>query len=260
MNLTFQLIDPAGEALLLVHTPVPREAYADLTRRLLAIRELAPPPGGLPHRPHPGGRGAGGGGRRRLRRGGPPPGRLRLRRGPGDPPGAQGAGGGGRVAGGPPRPGQSPHRPGHPGLPPPPGAARPGRAGGPPPLPRGGVGAAKGGRTALGGRLDPRPPGPGPGDGAPGGRPAGLGLPGPEPGNRPVDRPGCRPHPPPPVCRRGAAAAAWQALRSREGRQTWPLRQPGGPLEVTTVTQGRQLKRLSVAGPVDLGPVYTVEF
>lgn len=42
MNLTFQLIDPAGEALLLVHTPVPREAYADLTRRLLAIRELAP--------------------------------------------------------------------------------------------------------------------------------------------------------------------------------------------------------------------------
>ena len=40
MNLTFQLIDPAGEALLLVHTPVPREAYADLTRRLLAIREL----------------------------------------------------------------------------------------------------------------------------------------------------------------------------------------------------------------------------
>lgn len=58
----------------------------------------------------------------------------------------------------------------------------------------------------------------------------------------------------------GAAAAAWQALRSREGRQTWPLRQPGGPLEVTTVTQGRQLKRLSVAGPVDLGPVYTVEF
>ena len=58
----------------------------------------------------------------------------------------------------------------------------------------------------------------------------------------------------------GAAAAAWQALRSREGRQTWPIRQPGGPLEVTTVTQGRQLKRLSVAGPVDLGPVYTVEF
>ena len=58
----------------------------------------------------------------------------------------------------------------------------------------------------------------------------------------------------------GAAAAAWQALRSREGRQTWPLRQPGGPLEVTTVTQGRQLKRLSVAGGVDLGPVYTVEF
>ena len=75
-----------------------------------------------------------------------------------------------------------------------------------------------------------------------------------------MDRPGRRPHPPPPVCRRGAAAAAWQALRSREGRQTWPLRQPGGPLEVTTVTQGRQLKRLSVAGPVDLGPVYTVEF
>lgn len=58
----------------------------------------------------------------------------------------------------------------------------------------------------------------------------------------------------------GAAAAAWQALRSREGRQTWPLRQPGGSLEVTTVTQGRQLKRLSVAGGVDLGPVYTVEF
>lgn len=62
-------------------------------------------------------------------------------------------------------------------------------------------------------------------------------------------------------CAAGAgAAAAWQALRSREGRQTWPLRQPGGALEVTTVTQGRQLKRLSVAGGVDLGPVYTVEF
>ena len=58
----------------------------------------------------------------------------------------------------------------------------------------------------------------------------------------------------------GAAAAAWQALRSREGRQTWPFHQPGGSLEVTTVTQGRQLKRLSVAGGVDLGPVYTVEF
>ena len=114
MNLTFQLIDPAGEALLLVHTPVPREAYADLTRRLLAIRELAPRQVAFLTAPTQGG-----------------------------------------------------------------------------------------------------------------------------------------------VVRVEAAAAV---CGGEVLRQTWPLRQPGGSLEVTTVTQGRQLKRLSVAGPVDLGPVYTVEF
>ena len=42
MKLSFQMIDPGGEGLLLVLTPVPREEYAPLTRRLLAIRELSP--------------------------------------------------------------------------------------------------------------------------------------------------------------------------------------------------------------------------
>ncbi len=153
MNLTFQLIDPAGRPSSPGPHPVPRGGV----RRphppgSLAIRELAPPPGG-PSPPPPRGRGAGGGGRR-LRRGGPPPGRLRLRRGPGDPPGAQGAGGDGWPEA-LPCPGQSPHRPGHPGLPPP--QVQPGEGGAGDRLlfPRGGVGAAKGGALP---RRPPWPP------------------------------------------------------------------------------------------------------
>ena len=62
-------------------------------------------------------------------------------------------------------------------------------------------------------------------------------------------------------CAAGAgAAAAWQALRGGASGRKAPIHQPGGDLHVTAIPQAGQLKRLTVEGPVDLGPVYTVEF
>ena len=260
MNLTFQLIDPAGEALLLVHTPVPREAYADLTRRLLAIRELAPRQVAFLTAPTQGGV-------------------VRVQ--------AAAAVCGGEVlrqAAFAFAVAREIHRErkvpvegdGWPEALPAQVNPLTGQATLDFPLPQVQPGEGERGDRLLfpgvawalqkGGAL--------PSEAAL--APALQAL------AQETERPAAGllvwdfraqsletalwtaqdaalTHP-----RRcaagGAAAAAWQALRSREGRQTWPLRQPGGPLEVTTVTQGRQLKRLSVAGPVDLGPVYTVEF
>ena len=206
MNLTFQLIDPAGEALLLVHTPVPREAYADLTRRLLAIRELAPRQAAFLTAPTQGGvvrvetAAAFCGGEvlrqaafafavaREIRR---------ERKVPVEGDGWPEA-----------LPAQVNPLTGQATLDFPLPQVQPGEGERGDRLLFPGVAWAlqKGGRAALGGRPGPRPPGPGPGDGAPRSRPAGLGLPGPGPGNRPVDRPGRRPHPPPPVCRRGGGS------------------------------------------------------
>ena len=224
MNLTFQLIDPAGEALLLVHTPVPREGYADLTRRLLAIRELAPRQVAFLTAPTQGGvvrvetAAAVCGGEvlrqaafafavaREIRRE-----RKVPVEGDGWPE---------------PLPAQVNPLTGQATLDFPLPQVQPGERERGDRLLFPGVAWAlqKGGVLPSEAALAPALTHP---------RRCAAG---------------------------GAAAAAWQALRSREGRQTWPLRQPGGSLEVTTVTQGRQLKRLSVAGPVDLGPVYTVEF
>lgn len=256
MNLTFQLIDPAGEALLLVHTPVPREAYADLTRRLLAIRELAPRQVAFLTAPAQGGvvrvetAAAFCGGEvlrqaafafavaREIRRE-----RKVPVEGDGWPealPAQVNPLTGQAVLELPlPQVGRDPARIRFPGVAwaLQKGGALPSEAALTPALqalaqeterPAAGLLVwdfrAQTLETALWTAQDAALTHP---------RRCAAG---------------------------GAAAAAWQALRSREGRQTWPLRQPGGSLEVTTVTQGRQLKRLSVAGPVDLGPVYTVEF
>lgn len=57
-----------------------------------------------------------------------------------------------------------------------------------------------------------------------------------------------------------AAVAGWQALYGQEGSRRLTLRQPGGDLQVTAAVQGGKLHRLTVSGPVVLGPVYNLEF
>lgn len=62
-------------------------------------------------------------------------------------------------------------------------------------------------------------------------------------------------------CASGSSAvAAWSALRGREGRHQLDIRQPGGVISTTAVTQGGRLKKLSIGGPVTLGPDYEIEF
>ena len=62
-------------------------------------------------------------------------------------------------------------------------------------------------------------------------------------------------------CAAGAGAAAvWQALRGGASGRKAPVHQPGGDLHATALAQAGVLRRLTVEGPVDLGPVYTVEF
>lgn len=64
----------------------------------------------------------------------------------------------------------------------------------------------------------------------------------------------------PPCCSTAAAAmAAWHARR-QEGLHKRTIRQPGGPLQTTVAIQGGSLRRLSVGGPVTLGPAYEIAF
>lgn len=64
----------------------------------------------------------------------------------------------------------------------------------------------------------------------------------------------------PPCCSTAAAAvAAWHARR-QEGLHKRIVRQPGGPLQTTAAIQGGSLRRLSVGGPVTLGPAYEIAF
>ncbi len=173
MNLTFQLIDPAGGGLLLVHTPVPREAYADLTRAA-GHPGAGPPPGSLPHRPHPGAWC----GRR------PPPsaaGRSSAR--PPSPSPWPGRSAGSarcrwRETGGQALPAQVNPLTGQATLDfPPPGAARRGERGDRLLFPGWRGRCKRGARCPRRPPWPPATPGPGPGDRAPGSRPAGLGLP-----------------------------------------------------------------------------------
>lgn len=65
----------------------------------------------------------------------------------------------------------------------------------------------------------------------------------------------------PQICASSAAAvAAWQGLHSRDGHHKLTLQQPGGALQTTTSVQGGRLRRLTVSGPVQLGPVYQLAF
>lgn len=255
MQLSFQMIDPRGEALLLVLSPVPREAYADLTRRLLAIRELAPRQVAFLTAPALGGvarvenaaAGCGGetlrqaafayavqAGIRRERKvpvegsGWPEP--LAVHANPLT----------GQAALDLPLPqvGRDPARIRFPGvvwalekgaaLPPEerlrstlPALAEEAD------VPAAGLLAwdfrARTLRTALWQAQE------------------GLTY--------------------PQRCAAGAgAAAAWQALRGGESGRKAPVHQPGGDLQVTATPQAGVLRRLTVEGSVDLGPVYTVEF
>ena len=64
----------------------------------------------------------------------------------------------------------------------------------------------------------------------------------------------------PPCCSTAAAAmAAWHARR-QEGLHKRTIRQPGGTLQTTVAIQGGSLRRLSVGGPVTLGPAYEIAF
>ena len=64
----------------------------------------------------------------------------------------------------------------------------------------------------------------------------------------------------PPCCSTAAAAmAAWHARR-QEGLHKRTIRQPGGTLQTTVAIQGGSLHRLSVGGPVTLGPAYEIAF
>ena len=67
--------------------------------------------------------------------------------------------------------------------------------------------------------------------------------------------------PAPPCCASTAAAAmaAWHARR-QEGLHKRTIRQPGGTLQTTVAIQGGSLRRLSVGGPVTLGPAYEIAF
>lgn len=256
MNLTFQLIDPGGEALLLVHTPVPREAYAPLTRRLLAIRELSPRQAAFLTAPAQGGVArvecaADGCGGETLRQAAfayaVQAGIRRERKVP-----LEGAGWPeplavhvnpltGQAALDLPLPqvGRAPAQVTFPGavawavekgaaLPPEeallatlPALAEEANT------PAAGLLAwdfrARTLRAALwqaqGGLTYPQ------------------------------------------RCAAGAgAAAAWQALRGGASGRKAPIHQPGGELHVTATPQAGVLRRLTVEGPVDLGPVYTIEF
>ena len=53
--------------------------------------------------------------------------------------------------------------------------------------------------------------------------------------------------------------AAWHARR-QEGLHKRTIRQPGGTLQTTVAIQGGSLRRLSVGGPVTLGPAYEIAF
>ena len=155
MNLTFQLIDPAGGD----PPPGPHPCAPGGVRRPHPFAAghpgAGPPPGSLPHRPHPGGvvrvetAAAFCGGEvlrqaafafavaREIRR---------ERKVPVEGDGWPEA---------PPRPGQSPHRPGHPGLPLP--RCSPARGqGGPPPLPGVAWALQKGGALPSEAALAPR--------------------------------------------------------------------------------------------------------
>ena len=56
-----------------------------------------------------------------------------------------------------------------------------------------------------------------------------------------------------------AAMAAWHARR-QEGLHKRTIRQPGGTLQTTVAIQGGSLRRLSIGGPVTLGPAYEIAF
>lgn len=65
----------------------------------------------------------------------------------------------------------------------------------------------------------------------------------------------------PQICASSSAAvAAWQGLHSRDGHHKLTLQQPGGALQTTASVQGGRLRRLTVSGPVQLGPVYQLAF
>lgn len=57
-----------------------------------------------------------------------------------------------------------------------------------------------------------------------------------------------------------AAVAAWQSREGREGTQKFTLHQPGGTLQAAATVQRSSLRRLTVSGPVVLGPVYDLAF
>ena len=56
------------------------------------------------------------------------------------------------------------------------------------------------------------------------------------------------------------AAAAWSARHGTDGHHRLTIRQPGGALDTDAVVKGGRLQRLTVSGPVVLGPEYVVEF
>ena len=56
------------------------------------------------------------------------------------------------------------------------------------------------------------------------------------------------------------AAAAWSARHGTDGHHRLTIRQPGGALDTDAVVKGGRLQRLTVRGPVALGPEYVVEF
>ena len=56
------------------------------------------------------------------------------------------------------------------------------------------------------------------------------------------------------------AAAAWSARHGTGGHHRLTIRQPGGALDTDAVVKGGRLQRLTVSGPVVLGPEYVVEF